>query len=429
MISFRYSPQGFIFDATGQMLFSDNFKNIMGMMNSKVSNVFLEVMTPTLHFNLGYVSKVPYINEEISLIDFFIEESKKEWDSRETSWDFHKNELIRIKGQDLEETYDLYRQYWKNKFSQLHKNEEILNRQIIEIYGFQDELIPNVPLKDITILKEETVIENGQLVFKTNEVFAQFMSYAVGCMFGRYSLDKEGLILANQGETLEDYLAKVEKLETELTFVPDEDNIIPVLDDEWFEDDIVGRFYAFLKASFGTANFDKNLAFVEECLGKDVRKYFVKDFYADHIKRYKKRPIYWMFSSPKGSFNVMIYMHRYTTDTLNKILNGYLIEYREKLNTRMEHFDHLIVSGTSSEQVKAQKDKDKLRVVVLELQEYERETIRPLAVERISIDLDEGVLVNYNKFGKAIKEVTGLNDKATKKKIRAFDWIDVTTIK
>jgi hypothetical protein len=352
-----------------------------------------------------------------------------EWNSKEFSMEFSKNELLKHKSQDLEETYDLYKQYWHNKFFQLHKNEEELNSQFIEIYGLQDELTSDVHLEDITILKEETNIVNGQLVFKGTEVFTQFMSYAVGCMFGRYSLNKEGLILANQGETLEHYLEKVALTKEKLSFTPDDDNIIPVLDDEWFEDDIVGRFYAFLKASFGTANFDKNLAFVEECLGKDVRKYFVKDFYNDHIKRYKKRPIYWMFSSPKGSFNVLIYMHRYTPDTLNKILNGYLIEYREKLNTRMEHLDHLIVSGSSTEQTKAQKEKDKLKLVLIELQEYERETLRPLAIERINIDLDEGVLVNYNKFGAGIKEVKGLNDKPTKKKVREFDWIDVTEIR
>jgi hypothetical protein len=255
------------------------------------------------------------------------------------------------------------------------------------------------------------------------------MSYAVGCMFGRYSLDKEGLILANQGETLEDYLTKLEKTKDQLSFTADDDNIIPVLDDEWFDDDIVGRFKVFLKASFGADNFDKNLAFVEECLGKDVRKYFVKDFYNDHIKRYKKRPIYWMFSSPKGSFNVLVYMHRYTSDTLNKILNGYLIQYREKLNTRIEHLDHIIVTGNSTEQTRAQKEKDKLKLVILELIDYERDILRPLAIERIGIDLDEGVLVNYNKFGKAIQEVSGLNDTKTKKKVKEFDWIDVTTIK
>ena len=371
--------------------------------------------------------------ELLGTIDILVEDcisiSKTNWNSRELSWDFKQNELLKHKSQDLEESYDLYQQYWKNKFFQLHKNEEELNRQFIDIYGLQDELTPDVPLKDITILKEETDIVNGELVFDAKEVMTQFMSYAVGCMFGRYSLDKEGLILANQGETLEDYLTKVGKSEDAVTFLPDDDNIIPILDDEWFEDDIVGRFYEFLKVSFGTEDFEKNLAFVEECLGKDIRKFFVKDFYADHIKRYKKRPIYWQFSSPKGSFNVLIYMHCYTPDTLNQILNGYLKEYKEKLDTHKEQLDHLIESGSSSEQTKAAKQKDKLKLVLLELQEYERDVLYPLATERIAIDLDDGVLVNYNKFGTAIKKVTGLNDAKAKEKVRKFDWIDVETIK
>ncbi|MCK5536996.1 MAG: hypothetical protein KAI79_09225, partial [Bacteroidales bacterium] len=213
------------------------------------------------------------------------------------------------------------------------------------------------------------------------------------------------------------------------TFIPDDDNIIPILDDEWFEDDIVGGFYAFLKTTFGKQNFEKNLAFVEECLGKDIRKYFIKDFYTDHIKRYKKRPIYWMFSSPKGTFNVLIYMHRYTPDTLNLLLNGYLKEYRLKLSTRIESLDHLIESGSSSEQTKAAKEKDKIRATILELQEYEREILYPLATERIAIDLDDGVLVNYNKFGQAIKSVSGLNDKKAKEKVRNFDWINTEEIR
>jgi type II restriction/modification system DNA methylase subunit YeeA len=435
----RYSPHGYIFSDASNGIFISESKDVinscLAYLNSKLTALFLSVISPTLNFKSGDIGNIPFLNlNKINLIipkisQDCIDLMRNEWDSRELSWEFNKNNLLKVKVQDLEEAFELYKQFWKNKFFQLHKNEEELNRQFIEIYGLQNELTPDVPLEDITILKEETVIENGQLVFKASEVFAQFMSYAVGCMFGRYSLDKEGLILANQGETLEDYLAKVEKTKDQLSFTPDDDNIIPVLDDEWFEDDIVGRFYAFLKASFGIANFDKNLAFVEECLGKDVRKYFVKDFYNDHIKRYKKRPIYWMFSSPKGSFNVLIYMHRYTPDTLNKILNGYLIEYREKLNTRMEHLDHLIVSGSSTEQTKAQKEKDKLKLVLIELQEYERETLRPLAIERINIDLDEGVLVNYNKFGKAIKDVAGLNDAKTKKKVKEFDWIDTTKIR
>lgn len=211
--------------------------------------------------------------------------------------------------------------------------------------------------------------------------------------------------------------------------MPDDDNIIPVLDDVWFEDDIVSRFYTFLRVTFGEANFEKNLAFLEDCLGKPVRKYFVKDFYADHIKRYKKRPIYWMFSSPQGSFNVLIYLHRYSPDTLNNVLNHYLREYQEKLRTRKEHLQQVEISGSASEKTKAAKEQSKLDKILLELQEYEREILYPLATERISLDLDDGVLVNYNKFGKAIKEVKGLNDAKTKQKVRSFDWIDTTQIR
>jgi len=272
-----------------------------------------------------------------------------------------------------------------------------------------------------------------ELPFAASEVMEQFISYAVGCMFGRYSLDKEGLILANQGETLEDYFQKVYGQKSPLgdlgVFVPDADNIIPVLDEEWFEDDIVARFHKFLKVSFGEANFSKNLAFVEEQLGKDIRKYFTKDFYSDHIKRYKKRPIYWMFSSPKGSFNVLIYMHRYTPDTVSNILNKYLREFSGKLKTRLETLEHIKVSGTASEKTKAIKESDSIDKMLIDLHEYERDILYPIATERIAIDLDDGVLVNYNKFGKAIKEVAGLNDKATKKKVKGFDWIDATQIR
>jgi hypothetical protein len=235
-------------------------------------------------------------------------------------------------------------------------------------------------------------------------------------------------MLANQGEGLEEFLQKIALNEDQLSFVPDADNIIPILDDEWFEDDIVGRFKAFLKASFGERDFHKNLRFIEDHLGKDIRKYFTKDFYNDHVKRYKKRPIYWAFSSSKGSFTVLIYMHRYNPDTLGKILNDYLVEYREKLAIHTENLENIVVKGSPIEQTKAQKEIDKIKLVLIELQEYERDILYPLVQQRIKIDLDEGVLVNYNKFGRAIKEISGLNDKATKKKVKDFDWIDSTLI-
>jgi len=458
----RKVPVMSIFDATGPSIFGKYLDFLIGLLNTKIYQAVLDITSPTLHYNVGAVANLPIIFTHESSLKHLPQQnisiSNSEWNSKETSWDFQQNELIRIKAQDIDESYDLYQYYWKNKFFQLHKNEEELNRQFIKIYGLQEELTPDVPLKDITILKEELdqkelkkfsdnyksgwVFKNREwslpstchnpypeLPFNAKEVFAQFMSYAVGCIFGRYSLDKEGLILANQGETLEDYLQAIKLTEYELSLLPDDDNIIPILDDEWFEDDIVGRFFEFLKVSFGKANFDKNLGFVEECLGKNIRKYFQKDFYTDHIKRYKKRPIYWMFSSPKGSFNVLIYMHRYTPDTLNNILNNYLREYQEKLRTRSEHLDHIIETGTTSEQNKARREQDKLRITLLELKEYERDILYPLATERIHIDLDDGVLVNYNKFGETIKRVTGLNDKKTKDKVKKFDWIDTGQIR
>jgi hypothetical protein len=243
-------------------------------------------------------------------------------------------------------------------------------------------------------------------------------------MFGRYSLDKEGLVLANQGEDVSDYYEKVGKTSDEVQFQPDESNIIPVLDDEWFEDDIAGAFFRFMKASFGETHFRKNVTFIEDILGRDIRSWFAKEFYKDHITRYKKRPIYWKFSSPKGHFSVLVYMHRYTPDTLNIILNTYLREFINKLSTRKEQMQHLENTGSATEKAQAAREIDRLNKMIADCQEYEREILYPLATERIPIDLDDGVLVNYNLFGQAIEQISGLNDSKSKKKVKGFDWID-----
>ena len=436
--AFRYSPGGFIYESSTNDIYKktgkQNLKNLLGYLNTKVVEEYLNLLNPTINIMPEDIRKLPVSDnieklEISSIVDQNISISKTDWDSREISWDFKQNELIRFKSETLEESFNNYINYWNDQFFQLHENEEELNRQFIEIYGLQDELTPDVPLEEITILQEETSIENGELVFHADEVFAQFVSYAVGCMFGRYSLDKPGLILANQGETLQDYLEKVGKGEEELTFVPDRDNIIPVLDDEWFRDDIVERFYTFLKASFGEENFRKNLDFVEESLGKDIRKYFTRDFYKDHIRRYKKRPIYWMFSSPKGYFNVLVYLHRYTPDTINRILNSYLKEFIEKLKMYRTQQEHIEVEGSVTEQNKARKEIDRINVMLEDCMQYETEILYPLATERITMDLDDGVLVNYNKLGSAVAKVAGLNDKKTKEKVRGFDWIDTSQIR
>jgi len=251
----------------------------------------------------------------------------------------------------------------------------------------------------------------------------------VGCMFGRYSLDQEGLILANQGETLEDYLKKIDKSESETSFLPDEDNIIPVLQGEWFEDDIVTRMKEFLKVSFGSENYRNNLQFLEEALGNDLRTYFVKYFYKDHVKRYNKRPIYWKFSSPDGHFSVLIYMHRYTPDTLSLILNKYLRPYIQKLEARRNHYSNLKTQGTPDQQRQATKELDQLKKMIDDCKHYAQDILYPLATTRISIDLDDGVLVNYNKFGQAVEEVKSLNDAKKKKKVKEFDWTNTSEIR
>jgi type II restriction/modification system DNA methylase subunit YeeA len=225
-------------------------------------------------------------------------------------------------------------------------------------------------------------------------------------MFGRYSLDEPGLILANQGDTLQDYLAKV----SQPSFMPDADNVIPIVDGDWFEDDIVERFRQFLRVAFGEQCFEGNLRFIIEALGvKDLRDYFVKLFYKDHLQRYKKRPIYWLFSSPNGSFNALIYIHRYTPSTVSTVLNEYLREFKAKLEASRQHHERLAAgSGTPREKAAARKEADRLRTVVLELGEYEHDVLYPLATQQVQIDLDDGVKANYPKFGTALKKIIGL---------------------
>jgi len=234
----------------------------------------------------------------------------------------------------------------------------------------------------------------------------ELVSYGVGCMFGRYSLDAPGLVLADQGSTVQGYIAKV----ATPTFMPDIDNVIPIVEGDWFEDDIAAKFRQLLRAAFGDRHFEENLRFVTESLGvKDIRDYFVKSFYKDHVQRYKKRPIYWLFSSPKGSFNALIYMHRYTPSTVSTVLNEYLREFRAKLASSLQQQERRAADGgTPRQQAAAQKEADLLRKVLLELDEYEHDVLYPLASQQLSIDLDDGVKVNYPKFGAALKKIPGL---------------------
>jgi len=254
----------------------------------------------------------------------------------------------------------------------------------------------------------------GLEVLLLADAMQHLVSFGLGFVLGRYCRDKPGLILANHGEALADYVAQV----PQPRFAADEDNVIPVLDGDWFSDDITLRLRQFLRVAFGDEHYDENLAFIEQALnvkGKrnyGLRDYFLSEFYADHVKRYKKRPIYWLFGSPKGSFNALIYMHRYRPDTVSVVLK-YLRDYREKLVTEKERQSAVSINPVSSQgdKTKAQKEVDRLGKVLTELEDYERDVLYPLATEQKQIDLDDGVKANYLKFGAALKKIAGLETK------------------
>jgi hypothetical protein len=423
-LSVRRVSHGHIFDQKNSMFFSDSPRALdfsLGFLHSNVMPPLLRVVAAK-DFGPGSMKLLPvfedYEGVSVShLVDDLVKIAKTDWDAYETSWDFTSLPLLHTdhRADTLEATYTTLRTHWQGMTDEMQRLEEENNRIFIDAYGLQDELSAQVPLNEITLtcnpayrygIKNDTAANETRLRADT---MAEFLSYAVGCMFGRYSLDAPGLILANQGERLEDYLARV----PEPTFMPDADNVIPVLDGDWFPDDITERFRLFLRVTFGKAHFRENLRYIEDALGKDISKYFTKDFYADHVKRYKKRPIYWMFSSPKGTFNALIYMHRYRPDTVSVLLNDYLREFISKLEGERGRLEKLSddPSASQGQRTKALKDMAVIAKQIDELNEWERDVVFPLAQAKIEIDLDDGVKANYPKFGEALKKIPGLEAK------------------
>lgn len=430
-LSARLFPSGFLFDATGLSAFERSESQearfrVAAICNSKVGSYISPMLNPTMHFKSGDFSEMPLASgadliEKSDIISAY-NISVSDWDSYETSWDFSWLPLLQPnhRKHTLKASYQILRAEWRKITREIQSLEEKNNRILIHAYGLQDELRPEVPLNEITLTcnphyryggdKTEEELEAMLLA----DTMRELVSYAVGCMLGRYSLDKPGLILANQGETLADYLVQV----PQPSFLADDDNVIPMLDGDWFADDITLRLRQFLRVAFGEEHYDDNLAFIEKALnikGKrnyGLRDYFLGEFYADHVKRYKKRPIYWLFASPKGSFNALIYMHRYRPDTVSVVLK-YLRDYREKLATEKERQASASINPAASqgEKTRALKEVDRLTKVLAELDDYERYVLYPLATEQKTIDLDDGVKVNYLKFGPALKKITGLDAK------------------
>ena len=407
--SARYFAEGFALDTASNCIYFKSEPNmeILGFMNSKVADSYLKVLNPTMNFSCGVIGLLPYdkLNnlQVVQLVKKCIELAKTDWDSYETSWDFVTHPFITYRSgagfadipmnkwqYRIADAYHTWESNATAQFDLLKKNEEELNRIFIDIYGLQDELTPEVEDKDVTVRKADL-----------GRDIRSFISYAVGCMFGRYSLDVDGLVYAGGEWDNSKYS----------TFAADKDNIIPISDDEYFEDDIVGRFVKFVEVVYGKDTLDENLKFIADALGgkgqpKDViRNYFLNDFYSDHCKIYQKRPIYWLFDSgKKNGFKALIYMHRYQPDTIARIRTDYVHEQQARYRTAIADLETRIANASTGERVKLNKQLKTLNDQAVEIHEYE-EKIHHLADQMISIDLDDGVKVNYAKFQDVLAKI------------------------
>ena len=435
--SFRYFDKSWLFETKGSVCFPEDEKKnniIMGYLNSPLVSAFLQTLAPTLDYHEGPMGRIPYMDIEDSnlsdLVETNIAISKSDWDAHETSWDFQRNELLSIdtstymenidykiekhfeetgehislspaapKLGSLEWRMEQYKTKWERKFMQLHKNEEELNRQFIDIYGLQDELTPNVPLNEITILQQgEINVKEDCITWNEDVMTKQLISYAVGCMLGRYRLDKPGLHIAHPNPTDEEiapYEYKGEQWQI------DDDGIMPLMpNDCGFSDNASARFADFIRVALGNEEHVANLNYVEKCLGKTLEQYFVKDFWKDHKKMYQNRPIYWLFSSKKGAFQVIAYMHRMNAYTAERVRSKYLLPYIEHLEAEIDKLDtrRAELSTKETKQLQAlQKQLDECR-------EY-HERLQVVAEQAISFDLDDGVVVNYAKFGDILQKI------------------------
>ncbi len=395
----RYSPAGYAFDSKGTMLFTENLSSVIAYLNSKLFSKLVGYVCPTLDFRFGTIQKLPNLSTNVYM-EKNVELCKADWDSFEISWDFKRHPLLSVIPRnsalfadtdniDLAECYTCWENECNERFNQLKASEEELNRIFIDIYGLQDELTPEVDDKDVTVRKADLQRDIKSLI-----------SYAVGCMFGRYSMNEEGLVYAG-GEWDDSKYT---------TFIPDVDNIIPITDEEYLEDDIISRFCTWVKTAFGAKSLETNLDFIAKALGNKgdtsreiIRNYFLNDFFKDHCNTYSvtgsgKRPIYWLFDSGKqNGFKALVYLHRYNADTIGNVRVDYLYRMQRVYESEIGRMQDTIDNSKNSREVSlATKRKEKLQKQLKECREYD-EKIGHLALARIELDLDDGVKVNYRK--------------------------------
>jgi hypothetical protein len=403
----RYVPNGFMFDTAGpfcEVTVPSMLYFVLGYMSSCVYRYFMTLLNPTLNFPPGYLESVPFAISSVDkhkvdeLTRTNINVSKIDWDSFETSWDFVTHPLCQPGEPLIERQFAHWSSECQERFDTLKANEEELNRIFARIYHMEGEVPIEVPDDKVSVRLADEVRDVQSLI-----------SYGIGCIFGRYSTDKPGLILADAGQTVEDYRAKV----PQSGFAIDEDAVLPVigLEDVSLDDDIVRRFRNWLAYAYGSDALDANVSYIEGVLGKDLRTYFAKDFYKDHCNTYSvqgsgKRPIYWMFSSPRGSFQALVYMHRMNRDTVSCVLTEYVRPFRQRL---IAQIGVLRATGAARDAAKA----DKYQAMVDELEDWERDVLYPLSQKHVQIDLDDGVRHNYKLFrtdgGDALAKVSGLS--------------------
>ena len=408
-LGLRYYPEGFLFDAGGQVVVGEHILSVISLLNTKVYNYFADMLMPTLNYKCGMLKNLPDLSAESkgyleNIGKENVEISKEDWDSFETSWDFacHPLAINKNNESDILSQYNSFKEKCESRFRKLKTNEEKLNQLLICKYELNEELSPYVEDKDITVNRifdcKEDIPENmksSRFVITKQDVVKGFISYAVGCMLGRYSLDEDGLIYAG-GEWDETKYK---------TFIPDEDNCIPITDEDYFEDDIVGRFADFVSTVFGEDSLEENLTFIANALGNRgntpreiIRNYFLNDFIKDHIKKYQKRPIYWMFDSGKqNGFKALVYMHRWNSDTVGNLRVEYLHKIQRVYEKEIERMQEVIDNSKNNKEIStANKRKEKLQKQLKETKDYDAK-IAHIALSQIDIDLDDGVKVNYEK--------------------------------
>lgn len=455
LYTFRYYPKGFIPNMCGMCCYTDEPElnlYILGLSNTKVASLIFDLINPTFNLSNGVFGMLPFIDKQSQEITDTTKQnisiSKSDWDAHETSWDFAQNELLALTGESSQDIWGNYASYfnrtastpqphmeslayrvntykakWETQFHRLHANEEELNRMFIDIYGLQDELTPDVPLDEVTILQQgEISIEEGKLVWHNDVIVKQFLSYLAGCFMGRFSPDKPGLIIANQHQDLTALGLQVDGIESSprSTLSIDDDGIVPIIQEpDFFADDMTGRIQLAIKQLFGEAAYYENMKYIEQTIGKSLRDYLYKDYYADHQQTYSvkgaKRPIYWLFSSrmgdkhKKGYFKALVYMHRIEPDTLSKLHADYVHPYINKVEQQLREAEEesLRDDQTQAQRNRAMKQVNELKDKAKEVKEFEQQLVE-MASHRPAIDLDDGVKANYPKFYPLVEPVKGL---------------------